>query len=125
MKMNNKMIGSRMTRAALLLGVLSCAQNLKACWTSLPQPCVDYFQMGNCSGENQTYIDVYVTGASFVDTCANAGNHTNGTSQNCDQFGPVIPCTYTIHIDFCNGRSSDTSAPPSTANEANLFGTCS
>ena len=123
MKTNKKMIGSRMTRAALVLGVLLlCAQNLKACYTTLPEPCADGFTFGNCSGENPTFMDLYSTGASYYDVCADAGSHTSNTASSCNP-SPQI-CTFTVHYDGCDGSSSDT--PTSFSGYTDILsGTCS
>jgi hypothetical protein len=122
MKTNNKMIGSRMTQTALLLGVLLCAQNLKACVTTLPEVCADGFWTGDCNGDNPNgYADYYVTGAAFYDDCVDAGSHSFGTGSSCDPS--PFTCTYTVHVDNCDGSSED--VPESfTSHTYTLVGTC-
>jgi hypothetical protein len=108
MKMTNKMIGSRMTQTALLLGALLCAQNLMACYVTLPEPCSDGLVSGNCSGESPTgFVYAQITGASSHDVCATASNSQNPSgSYTCDTTS--IPCTATLVVFACDGSETDT-----------------
>src|ERR1039457_4864318 len=124
MKINNKMIGSRMTQTALLLGALLCAQNLKACWIAQPIACADGYSTGNCSGENPTYQDAYVTGASLHDVCVSSTN--NDAALHCYTSDVPISCTYTIHVDACDGSSLDIPSPTNiTVDTVFTSGQCS
>lgn len=125
MKINNKLIGSRMTRAALLLGALLCAQNVKACWISVPVICTDWSINGDCS-EDEPYVDEYSIGASYHNVCSDVGPFYFQTSATCSDAGTSYPCTYTLHVDNCDGSSSDTPDQPVTpgVSQAVLGGSC-
>jgi hypothetical protein len=106
-KINLKRINMRIKAVAVL--ALFSAISSQACWTTLPDTCVNYFSSGSC-GEGQGSWYDYSSDADFKNVCADAGSHTYNTAQTCGLYWYCVMayCTWTDVYVACDGSTTDT-----------------